>query len=92
MRLGEIYLSDLIPVAVVANVMHQQTDSAGRPNSFDQYLKYFNEDRYVGKISLFIFLFKSISPFRNGENVLESDAATGDLMTLIDGLKLQSLE
>ena len=44
------------------------------------------------KISLFIFLFESISPFRNGENVLESDAATGDLMTLIDDLKLQSLE
>ena len=44
------------------------------------------------RISLFIFLLKSISPFRNGENVLESDAATGDLMTLIDDLKLQSLE
>ena len=44
------------------------------------------------RISLFISLLKSISPFRNGENVLESDAATGDLMTLIDDLKLQSLE
>ena len=72
--------------------MHQQTDSAGRPNSFDQYLKYINEYRYVEKDFVIHFLFKSISPFRNGENVLEPDAATGDLMTLIDGLKLQSLE
>ena len=62
--------------------MHQQADSAGRPNSFDQYLKYINEYRYVEKDFVIHFLFKSISPFRNGENVLEPDAATGDLMTL----------
>ena len=84
--------SDLFPVAVVASVMHQQTDSAGRPNSFDQYLKYINENGYVKKDFVISFLFESITPFRNGENVLESDAATGDLMTLIDDLKLQSLK
>ena len=89
---GKHLFSDFFPVAVVASVMHQQTDSAGRPNSFDQYLKYINENGYVKKDFVISFLFESITPFRNGENVLESDAATGDLMTLIDDLKLQSLK